>query len=169
MDLWQLLDCFLFLFLIVIFIRWCHSPLQELPAPILDDIAVHKVAEQPKLSSEAPDSLDSMKIAWRYQNLPKVQVVPRPALKRGTKLWLDKGWKYRAVCGWLFDPFLIKPARVSSHNGMWKKWPCSLVSVLWQLSPPLNPWASQLLWGVNEASAFPFSVGPDYSHLAGDR
>ncbi|XP_075879993.1 elongator complex protein 4 [Nelusetta ayraudi] len=47
--------------------------LQELPAPILDDVAVHKPAEQPKLSSEAPDSLDSMKIAWRYQNLPKVQ------------------------------------------------------------------------------------------------
>ncbi|XP_041647613.1 elongator complex protein 4 isoform X1 [Cheilinus undulatus] len=47
--------------------------LQELPAPILDDVAVHKPAEQPRLSTEPQDSLDSMKIAWRYQNLPKVQ------------------------------------------------------------------------------------------------
>ncbi|XP_060897821.1 elongator complex protein 4 isoform X2 [Labrus mixtus] len=47
--------------------------LQELPAPILDDIAIHKPAEQPRLSSEPQESLDAMKIAWRYQNLPKVQ------------------------------------------------------------------------------------------------
>uniref|UniRef100_A0A4W6CFP2 Elongator complex protein 4 n=1 Tax=Lates calcarifer TaxID=8187 RepID=A0A4W6CFP2_LATCA len=47
--------------------------LQELPAPILDDVAIHKPAEQPRLSCEPQDSLDAMKIAWRYQNLPKVQ------------------------------------------------------------------------------------------------
>ncbi|XP_071344310.1 elongator complex protein 4 isoform X2 [Trachinotus anak] len=47
--------------------------LQELPAPILDDIAIHKPAEQPRLTCEPQDSLDAMKIAWRYQNLPKVQ------------------------------------------------------------------------------------------------
>ncbi|KAI4829827.1 hypothetical protein KUCAC02_001492 [Chaenocephalus aceratus] len=47
--------------------------LQELPAPILDDVAMHKPAEQPRLSREPPDGLDAMKIAWRYQNLPKVQ------------------------------------------------------------------------------------------------
>ncbi|KAG7230239.1 hypothetical protein INR49_012372 [Caranx melampygus] len=47
--------------------------LQELPAPILDDVVIHKPAEQPRLSCEPQDSLDAMKIAWRYQNLPKVQ------------------------------------------------------------------------------------------------
>ncbi|KAI3377100.1 hypothetical protein L3Q82_000299 [Scortum barcoo] len=47
--------------------------LQELPAPILDDVAMHKPVEQPRLSCEPQDSLDAMKIAWRYQNLPKVQ------------------------------------------------------------------------------------------------
>uniref|UniRef100_A0A3Q3WZK6 Elongator complex protein 4 n=1 Tax=Mola mola TaxID=94237 RepID=A0A3Q3WZK6_MOLML len=47
--------------------------LQELPAPILDDVAVHTPVEQPRLSCEAQESLDAMKIAWRYQNLPKVQ------------------------------------------------------------------------------------------------
>ncbi|KAF0043295.1 hypothetical protein F2P81_004632 [Scophthalmus maximus] len=47
--------------------------LQELPAPILDDVAIHKPAEQPRLPCETHDSLDSMMIAWRYQNLPKVQ------------------------------------------------------------------------------------------------
>ncbi|KAM7406242.1 hypothetical protein PAMP_000630 [Pampus punctatissimus] len=47
--------------------------LQELPDPILDDIAIHKPVEQPRLSCEPQDSFDAMKIAWRYQNLPKVQ------------------------------------------------------------------------------------------------
>ncbi|XP_008302043.1 elongator complex protein 4, partial [Stegastes partitus] len=47
--------------------------LQELPAPILDDVAIHKPVDQPRLSCEPQDSLDAMKIAWRYQNLPKVQ------------------------------------------------------------------------------------------------
>uniref|UniRef100_A0A671VVY9 Elongator complex protein 4 n=1 Tax=Sparus aurata TaxID=8175 RepID=A0A671VVY9_SPAAU len=47
--------------------------LQELPAPILDDVAIPKPVEQPRLSVEPQDSLDAMKIAWRYQNLPKVQ------------------------------------------------------------------------------------------------
>ncbi|XP_029985574.1 elongator complex protein 4 [Sphaeramia orbicularis] len=53
-----------------------HTPddiLQELPSPILDDVAIHKPVEQPRLSHEPQDSLDAMKIAWRYQNLPKVQ------------------------------------------------------------------------------------------------
>ncbi|XP_061078289.1 elongator complex protein 4 isoform X2 [Conger conger] len=46
--------------------------LQELPAPILDDIASPRSEEaQGKLGD--PDGQDSMKIAWRYQNLPKVQ------------------------------------------------------------------------------------------------
>ncbi|KAM9409130.1 elongator complex protein 4 isoform 2-T2 [Pholidichthys leucotaenia] len=47
--------------------------LQELPSPILDDVAIHKPTEQSRLPSEPQDSLDAMKIAWRYQNLPKVQ------------------------------------------------------------------------------------------------
>lgn len=57
--------------------------MQELPAPILDDVAVPKPVEQPKLSGEPPDSLDTMKIAWRYQNLPKVQVISRLFSLRG--------------------------------------------------------------------------------------
>ncbi|XP_047219205.1 elongator complex protein 4 isoform X3 [Girardinichthys multiradiatus] len=47
--------------------------LQELPAPILDDIAVPKPVEHSRLTGELQESLDAMKIAWRYQNLPKVQ------------------------------------------------------------------------------------------------
>ncbi|XP_019751409.1 elongator complex protein 4 [Hippocampus comes] len=46
---------------------------QELPDPILDDVVMHKPADQPRLSSEPHGNLDAMKIAWRYQNLPKVQ------------------------------------------------------------------------------------------------
>uniref|UniRef100_A0A8C6LFL2 Elongator complex protein 4 n=1 Tax=Nothobranchius furzeri TaxID=105023 RepID=A0A8C6LFL2_NOTFU len=47
--------------------------LQELPAPILDDVAIPKAVEQPRLPCEPRDSLEAMNIAWRYQNLPKVQ------------------------------------------------------------------------------------------------
>ncbi|XP_077569714.1 elongator complex protein 4 isoform X1 [Stigmatopora nigra] len=46
---------------------------QELPDPILDDVAMHKPVDQSRLSCEPQDSIDAMKIAWRYQNLPKVQ------------------------------------------------------------------------------------------------
>lgn len=48
---------------------------QDLPSPILDDVAVHKPVEQARLSCEPQDCMDAMKIAWRYQNLPKVQVI----------------------------------------------------------------------------------------------
>ncbi|XP_034044593.1 elongator complex protein 4 [Thalassophryne amazonica] len=49
-----------------------HDILQELPAPILDDIAVNKPVEQHRLCHNPQDNPDAMKIAWRYQNLPKV-------------------------------------------------------------------------------------------------
>lgn len=47
---------------------------QELPAPILDDVAGHTPVEPSRLSCDPQDASDAMKIAWRYQNLPKVQV-----------------------------------------------------------------------------------------------
>lgn len=40
----------------------------------MDDVAVQKPVDQPRFSGEPQDSLDAMKIAWRYQNLPKLQV-----------------------------------------------------------------------------------------------
>ncbi|XP_029701657.1 elongator complex protein 4 isoform X2 [Takifugu rubripes] len=45
--------------------------LQELPAPILDDVAGHTPVEPSRLSCDPQHGLDAMKIAWRYQNLPK--------------------------------------------------------------------------------------------------
>ncbi|KAG9338143.1 hypothetical protein JZ751_027115 [Albula glossodonta] len=45
----------------------------ELPAPILDDIASPRGGEEGQAKLYDSDSQDSMKIAWRYQNLPKVQ------------------------------------------------------------------------------------------------
>ncbi|KAK7913676.1 hypothetical protein WMY93_013887 [Mugilogobius chulae] len=47
--------------------------LQELPSPIMDDVAIPKPVEHTRLSAEPQDRVDAMKIAWRYQNLPKVQ------------------------------------------------------------------------------------------------
>ncbi|XP_069479648.1 elongator complex protein 4 isoform X3 [Ambystoma mexicanum] len=46
--------------------------LQELPAPSLDDL--HKGKSDPEEISASKPSQESMKIAWRYQNLPKVSV-----------------------------------------------------------------------------------------------
>ncbi|KAG7270927.1 hypothetical protein CRUP_025678 [Coryphaenoides rupestris] len=47
--------------------------LQELPAPILDDIASHSPLEGRMQLGGPHATQDAMKIAWRYQNLPKVQ------------------------------------------------------------------------------------------------
>ncbi|KAM6980943.1 elongator complex protein 4 [Aplochiton taeniatus] len=47
--------------------------LQELPAPILDDLASPKQVEGMASRQGDQDSSDLLKIAWRYQNLPKVQ------------------------------------------------------------------------------------------------
>nr|AGD98726.1 elongation protein 4-like protein [Callorhinchus milii] len=48
--------------------------IQELPAPLLDDVAQSTLEEESgNVNSFATASQNSMKIAWRYQNLPKVQ------------------------------------------------------------------------------------------------
>ncbi|XP_010874461.2 elongator complex protein 4 isoform X2 [Esox lucius] len=46
--------------------------IQELPSPILDDIASPKPVESQTKPCD-PEGPDTMSIAWRYQNLPKVQ------------------------------------------------------------------------------------------------
>ncbi|KAI4904441.1 hypothetical protein NFI96_031283, partial [Prochilodus magdalenae] len=45
--------------------------IQDLPCPILDDNVTPNLSEtHPPADTQSPDT---MKIAWRYQNLPKVQ------------------------------------------------------------------------------------------------
>ncbi|XP_078536960.1 elongator complex protein 4 isoform X4 [Lissotriton helveticus] len=54
-----------------------HDPndiLQELPAPLLDDLYKGKSDSEETSPTTFPQ--ESMKIAWRYQNLPKVEVTP---------------------------------------------------------------------------------------------
>uniref|UniRef100_A0A8C1YXS3 Elongator complex protein 4 n=1 Tax=Cyprinus carpio TaxID=7962 RepID=A0A8C1YXS3_CYPCA len=46
--------------------------MQELPSPIVDDVAGMKISEGQSQPSD-PENPDTMKIAWRYQNQPKVQ------------------------------------------------------------------------------------------------
>ncbi|NWU97003.1 ELP4 protein, partial [Upupa epops] len=53
--------------------------LKELPAPLLDD--THKTELEEAVKSE--ESQDSMKIAWRYQNLPKMEASPTTSTKFG--------------------------------------------------------------------------------------
>ncbi|KAJ1177697.1 hypothetical protein NDU88_002949 [Pleurodeles waltl] len=48
--------------------------LQELPAPLLDDLYKSKL--DPEETSPTTFAQEAMKIAWRYQNLPKVEGTP---------------------------------------------------------------------------------------------
>ncbi|XP_051560423.1 elongator complex protein 4-like isoform X2 [Myxocyprinus asiaticus] len=56
--------------------------MQELPSPIVDDVASRKIGEgQPQpCDTENPDT---MKIAWRYQNQPRVQTTLASSLRFG--------------------------------------------------------------------------------------
>ncbi|KAF2978988.1 hypothetical protein EK904_006660, partial [Melospiza melodia maxima] len=44
----------------------------ELPAPLLDDSCRKELGDE-AAAVKSEDSQDSMKIAWRYQNLPKME------------------------------------------------------------------------------------------------
>ncbi|NXL86502.1 ELP4 protein, partial [Alectura lathami] len=57
------------------------SILKELPAPLLDDTYRNELAEA--TAAESEDCQDSMEIAWRYQNLPKVETSPTTSTKFG--------------------------------------------------------------------------------------
>lgn len=50
-----------------------NNILKELPAPLLDEQRNELGKEATAVKSE--DFQDSMKIAWRYQNLPKMEVI----------------------------------------------------------------------------------------------
>ncbi|KAM4617967.1 elongator complex protein 4 isoform 2-T2 [Discoglossus pictus] len=51
--------------------------LQDLPAPLTDEVKKQGGGQIAKNVSEmSEDSQDAMKIAWRYQNLPKLESVP---------------------------------------------------------------------------------------------
>ncbi|KFO77039.1 Elongator complex protein 4, partial [Cuculus canorus] len=56
--------------------------LKELPAPLLDDTYRSDLREE-ATAVMSEDPLDSMKIAWRYQNLPKVEASPTTPTKFG--------------------------------------------------------------------------------------
>ncbi|XP_064168072.1 elongator complex protein 4 [Anguilla rostrata] len=80
--------------------------LQELPAPILDDIASPRSEEgQGTCDPEAPDS---MKIAWRYQNLPKVQTALASSSRFGhyydVSKTMDPEMRQTAKCTGFFLP-----------------------------------------------------------------
>ncbi|RMB97877.1 hypothetical protein DUI87_25355 [Hirundo rustica rustica] len=55
--------------------------LKELPAPLLDD--THRKELEDEAAAKSEDFQDSMKIAWRYQNLPKMETSPTTYTKFG--------------------------------------------------------------------------------------
>ncbi|XP_028917127.1 elongator complex protein 4 isoform X2 [Ornithorhynchus anatinus] len=58
--------------------------LQELPDPLLEDSYKKELDEEAGGVNESlKDSADSMKIAWRYQNLPKMEVSPASTSRFG--------------------------------------------------------------------------------------
>ncbi|KFO96830.1 Elongator complex protein 4, partial [Calypte anna] len=58
------------------------SILKELPSPLLDDNYRNEMGQE-ATAAKSEDSQDSMKIAWRYQNLPKMEASPTPSTKFG--------------------------------------------------------------------------------------
>ncbi|XP_051632778.1 elongator complex protein 4 isoform X4 [Manacus candei] len=56
--------------------------LKELPAPLLDDTCGKELGDE-AAAVKSEDVQDSMKIAWRYQNLPKMEASPTPYTKFG--------------------------------------------------------------------------------------
>ncbi|NXW10879.1 ELP4 protein, partial [Fregetta grallaria] len=56
--------------------------LKELPAPLLDDTYRKELGEE-ATALKSEDFEDSMKIAWRYQNLPKMEASPTTSTKFG--------------------------------------------------------------------------------------
>ncbi|NXT40236.1 ELP4 protein, partial [Pelecanoides urinatrix] len=56
--------------------------LKELPAPLLDDTYRNELGEE-ATAVKSEDFEDSMKIAWRYQNLPKMEASPTTSTKFG--------------------------------------------------------------------------------------
>ncbi|NXA14818.1 ELP4 protein, partial [Sapayoa aenigma] len=56
--------------------------LKELPAPLLDDTYGKELGDE-AAASKSEDFQDSMKIAWRYQNLPKMETSPAAFTKFG--------------------------------------------------------------------------------------
>ncbi|KAG8438253.1 hypothetical protein GDO86_008810, partial [Hymenochirus boettgeri] len=64
--------------------------LQDLPAPITDDILKPNVHKTMEASGSTEDSQEMMKIAWRYQNLPKVEAQPMSSSRFGHYYDLSK-------------------------------------------------------------------------------
>ncbi|XP_073203873.1 elongator complex protein 4 isoform X4 [Lepidochelys kempii] len=56
---------------------------QELPAPLFDDVHKNQVEWKETAIKSKPESQESMKIAWRYQNLPKIEVSPAASVRFG--------------------------------------------------------------------------------------
>ncbi|KAK2913425.1 hypothetical protein Q8A67_001824 [Cirrhinus molitorella] len=56
--------------------------MQELPSPIVDDVAGMKISEGQSQTSD-PENPDTMKIAWRYQNQPRVQTALASSVRFG--------------------------------------------------------------------------------------
>ncbi|XP_037755835.1 elongator complex protein 4 isoform X5 [Chelonia mydas] len=64
--------------------------LKELPAPLFDDVHKNQVDEKETAIKSKPESQESMKIAWRYQNLPKIEVSPAASVRFGHYYDLSK-------------------------------------------------------------------------------
>ncbi|XP_016315003.1 elongator complex protein 4-like [Sinocyclocheilus anshuiensis] len=56
---------------------------QELPSPIVDDVAGMKISEGQSQPSD-PENPDTMKIAWRYQNQPRVQTPDQSSVSQNS-------------------------------------------------------------------------------------
>nr|XP_015193798.1 PREDICTED: elongator complex protein 4 isoform X3 [Lepisosteus oculatus] len=96
--------------------------LKELPAPLLDDVPNTNAEHLQKQGSD-PECQDSMKIAWRYQNLPQVQTTLASSTRFGHYFDVSKSMnsemRQAARCDLFFLPSelpLESPEDISRMN-----------------------------------------------------
>ncbi|XP_030650258.1 elongator complex protein 4 [Chanos chanos] len=105
--------------------------LQELPSPILDDIASTNITEGPVQSGDSETS-ESMKIAWRYQNLPKIQTALAASSRFGhyydVSKTMEAELRQTAKCHTFF-PTGEEPAKSTQSSPMTEAYAALLKSI----------------------------------------
>uniref|UniRef100_A0A671LAL2 Elongator complex protein 4 n=1 Tax=Sinocyclocheilus anshuiensis TaxID=1608454 RepID=A0A671LAL2_9TELE len=93
----------------------------ELPSPIVDDVAGMKISEGQSQPSD-PENPDTMKIAWRYQNQPKVQIALASSVRFGhyydVSKTMEPELRQAAKCHSFYQVAAENGNRVSNNKNM---------------------------------------------------
>ncbi|XP_038620703.1 elongator complex protein 4 [Tachyglossus aculeatus] len=90
--------------------------LEELPDPLLENSYKKEVDEEAASGNESlKESVDSMKIAWRYQNLPKMEASPASSSRFGHYYDVSKRMSQEIIQSIKWHRFFL-PEEIASHS-----------------------------------------------------